>query len=72
MRSSTWRYGIADWPRPPSIREFQALDSQVSRNMKRGGYSHQSEKSAAKRTIVEGKWSRYSASIPSPVALVRA
>ncbi len=46
---------MAERPRPPSIREFQALDSQVSRNTNRGGYSHQSEKSAAKRTMVDGK-----------------
>ena len=72
MRSSTWRYGIADCPRPPSIREFQAAESQVSRNMKSGGYSHQSEKRAAKRTIVDGKLSRYSPSIRSPFAFVRA
>ena len=40
--------------------------------MKRGGYSHQSEKRAAKRTIVEGKEASYSRSIASPTAFVRA
>jgi hypothetical protein len=40
--------------------------------MKRGGYSHQSEKRAAKRTIVDGKASAYSFTIASPIAFVRA
>ena len=63
---------MAERPRPPSIRLFQAFDSQVSRNTNRGGYSHQSENRAAKRTMVDGKWSPYSPSILSPSALVRA
>ena len=63
---------MADSPLPPSMRRFQARDSQVRRNMYRGGYSHQSLNRAAKRTMAEGKWSLYSPSMPSPMALVRA
>ena len=57
---------------PPRILEFQALDSQVRRNMYSGGYSHQSENRAANRTMNDGKLSLYSASIASPRALLLA
>jgi hypothetical protein len=63
---------MADSPRPPRRLRFQAGESQVDRNIKRGGYSHQSEKSAAKRTIVDGNDASYSRTIASPTALVRA
>ena len=61
---------MAERPRPPSIRQFQAFDSQVSRNMNSGGYSHQSENSAANRTMHESKLDAYSRSISSPMRLV--
>ena len=40
---------------PRASGRSSADESHVSRNMKSGGYSHQSEKRAAKRTIVDGK-----------------
>ena len=70
--SRTCRYGIADRPRPPRRRRFQASDSQVFRKKNSGGYSHQSENSAAKRTMTGLKAPWYSRSIASPIPLVRA
>ena len=70
--SRTWRYGIEESPLPPRRLRFHAFESHVSKNMKRGGYSHQSENIAAKRMITEGKELRYSSSIVSPIRLVRA
>ena len=50
---AAWQPRFAELPRPPSMRAFQRLDSQVSRKTCSGGYSHQSENSAANRRIVE-------------------
>jgi len=44
----------------------------VARKKNSGGYSHQSENSAANRTIVDGKEPSYSLTIASPTAFVRA
>ncbi len=70
--SRTCRNGIDVSPRPPSTRAFHASESQVLRNMNSGGYSHQPENIAAKRTMTDLNSWRYCSSISSPIRLVRA
>ena len=69
--SRTCRNGNAVSPWPGRTRLFQPPDSQVSVSTNSGGYSHQSENNAPKRTMTGFIVSRYSASIASPIALER-
>jgi len=63
---------MAEEPSPARILLCVRPASQVSRNRKSGSYSHQSEKTAEKRTIQVRKLPRYSATMASQARLLSA
>ena len=63
---------MADWPLPPRIREFQALENHVFKKMYRGAYSHQSLYTAAIRMIETENLSAHSMINSSLIRLLLA